>query len=340
MNQSGRNMMLAAGAGLLAFGAVVALKTLKKRYSPKGKVALVTGGSRGLGLLLARELAARGAKVAICARDEEELAWARDHLKKINENILAIPCDLTSPGEIINMVRIIKNTWGSVEILVNNAGVIQGGPAEVMEINDFELSMNMHFYAPLHCIYQVMPEMIQRQEGRIVNISSFGGKIPVPHLLPYTASKFALTGLSEGLHAELKKHSIVVTTVCPALIRTGSPGHAIEKGQVEKEFALFASLSVMPGLSMNAETAARKIIRSMVRGDAELLLGWPSKLGSIVNGISPRFVQSSMAFINKLLPASDGDSRHRVSGNEAFSDLIPGYFRRRLKKAADRYNEN
>ena len=95
-------------------------------------------------------------------------------------------------------------------MLVNNAGVIQVGPIEVMTHEDFELAMKAHFWGPLNTILAVLPSMRQRRQGRIVNICSIGGKVSVPHLVPYSASKFALVGLSKGLRAELMKDGIML----------------------------------------------------------------------------------------------------------------------------------
>lgn len=99
--------------------------------------------------------------------------------------------------------------------------------------------------------------MRRQRGGRIVNVSSVGGKIGVPHLLPYTASKFALTGLSEGLRVELKRERILVTTVCPGLMRTGSPRNALFRGKHKREYAWFAIADSLPLLSISAESAAR-----------------------------------------------------------------------------------
>src|SRR5204863_5194639 len=123
---------------------------------------------------------------------------------------------------------------------------------------------------PLFTTLSVLPAMRRQGEGRIVNISSIGGKIAVPHLLPYDASKFALTGFSEGLRAELLKDGIYVTTVCPGLMRTGSPRNADFKGQHEAEYAWFSIGDSLPGMSMSAEAAAERIVTAFRQGEAEV----------------------------------------------------------------------
>ncbi|HET6962326.1 MAG TPA: SDR family oxidoreductase, partial [Terriglobia bacterium] len=186
----------------------------------RGKTALVTGGSRGLGLILARELIAQGANVAVCARDAGELERAQSDLSSVRQDARVLPlvCDLTQRHEVEHMVRSVQSRFSSIDVLINNAGVIHVGPLEEMGLEDYEESMKVNFWGALYVTLAVLPEMRRRQNGRIVNISSIGGKLSIPHLLPYSCSKFALTGLSEGLRAELAKDGIVVTTVCPGLM--------------------------------------------------------------------------------------------------------------------------
>src|SRR5205085_12580634 len=124
----------------------------------------------------------------------------------------------------------------------------------------------------------VLPNMRKRRDGRIVNISSIGGKVSVPHLLPYCAGKFALVGYSEGLRAELSDDGIVVTTVCPWLMRTGSPRNATFNGHHKIEYAWFSIGGSLPLLTLSAECAARKILAACSRGDAEVVLDVPAWL--------------------------------------------------------------
>jgi short-subunit dehydrogenase len=153
--------------------------------------------------------------------------------------------------------------------------------------------------------------MRARKRGRIVNVSSIGGLIGVPHLLPYAASKFALTGLSEGLHAELAREGIVVTTVCPGLMRTGSPRHAWFKGDHAAEYRWFAAADSLPLLSMSAERAAARIFDALSAGEAFVILGLPAKLAARVHGIAPGLVDRALALANRWLP------RPTIAGLEA-----------------------
>ena len=242
--------LLAAGAGACWLGCQL---VRQRRYLDlTGKSVLITGGSRGLGLVLARQFVSRGASVAICARDADELERARVDLEARGGLVLTVVCDLANRNETIDMVWQVKSAFGRIDVLVNNAGVIQVGPMEVMTLADYEEAMKVHYRAPLQATLEVLPEMRARHSGRIVNISSIGGKVSVPHLLPYCASKFALVGFSEGLRSELIKEGIYVTTVVPGLMRTGSPRNATFKGQHHAEYAWFSISDAMPLLSMSA----------------------------------------------------------------------------------------
>jgi NAD(P)-dependent dehydrogenase (short-subunit alcohol dehydrogenase family) len=201
-----KRALFAFGAGFLAGRA---LQRRRRRWDLEGRNVLVTGGSRGLGLAIARQLLRAGARVAVCARDEETLERARADLAGYGR-VVAVTCDVTRQGEVERMVGRVAGALGPLDALINNAGAIAVGPIDAMDVEDFQDAMDANFWGPLYAILAVLPEMRRRRAGRIVNIASIGGKISVPHLLPYSASKFALVGLSEGLRAELARDGIRV----------------------------------------------------------------------------------------------------------------------------------
>ena len=192
----------------------------RKRFSYMGRVVIITGGSRGLGLLMARQLRKEGARVALLARNREELMRAKEQLGE-DDNVLTIACDVAERALVRQAVEIVAHHFGRIDMLINNAGIIQVGPLQHMTYGDYHHAMNVHFWGALHCTEAVLPYMRQRRCGRIVNIASIGGLIAVPHLAPYSASKFALVGYSDAVRAEVAKDGIRVTTVCPGLMRTG-----------------------------------------------------------------------------------------------------------------------
>jgi len=331
-----RTLTLAA-AGLGAWWLYRALSD--PGHSFRGKNALVTGGSRGLGLVLSRELLARGANVAICARDPKELDLAYDDLQGRGGRVVAVPCDLTERREVIDMVTAVERRLGTIDALINNAGIIGVGPLETMTFDDFERAMATHFWASLYTTTAVLPGMLARREGCIINVSSIGGKIAVPHMLPYVASKFALVGLSAGLRTELAGTGVKVMTVCPGLMRTGSHLNAEFKGSHDREYAWFALGNAIPGLSISAESAARAILDASARGEAELVLTLPAKLAVLMQGLMPGLMADIAGLVDRwFLPGpGDGDTRSR-SGRES-RGVLPDWVTTFTDQAATQNNE-
>ena len=271
----------------------------------EGRVVVITGGSRGLGLVLARRLAAEGARLCLLARDTEELDRARAQLPP-NAEVLTLRCDIRRRADVrLAMDRLLEK-WGAVDVLINNAGVIQVGPLEHMSVADFENAMATHFWGPLHLMFEAVPSMRHRGFGRIVNIASIGGRIAVPHLAPYSASKFALVGLSDAVRTELGQFGIRVTTVSPGLMRTGSPLNADFKGQHELEYTWFAISDSIPGLTISAERAAAQIIEACRYGDPELTITLPAKIAARLNQLAPATVAHALALANEALPKATG----------------------------------
>lgn len=230
-----RQKLAAFACGLGVAGAALYAVRRSRRYTFQDKTVLITGGSRGLGLELARCFGEEGARVLICARTADDIRRAVDELRDEGIDAIGFVCDVTSHRQIDELVDTVIDRWGAIDVLVNNAGVIQVGPESCMRLKDYRRALDTHFWGPLHMIRAVLPHMQRARAGRIVNISSIGGEISVPHLVPYSASKFALVGLSEGLATELARDGIRVTTICPGLMRTGSPRNADFKGQHRKK---------------------------------------------------------------------------------------------------------
>ena len=309
------------------------------RYPLNDKVVLITGGSRGLGLVLARHICARRGNVAIIARDPDELVRAKTDLVPRGGKVLTVECDLLDAGQTQLAVRKIIDRFGKIDVLINNAGIIEVGPLEHMTPEDFDRAMRLHFWAPFELISQIVPEMRIWGGGRIVNISSIGGKIAVPHMAPYSASKFALTGLSDALRAELARDNIYVTTVAPGMMRTGSHVNAKFKGKHDSEFAWFAASAGAPLLSMNANRAARKILAACRRGQPSLTLTFAARLQVVANALFPNLTGYAMQLANRFLPESSG-----VEGNPSRSGfevrhLIPDWLVRAADKATTRNNQ-
>ncbi|HET6798642.1 MAG TPA: SDR family oxidoreductase [Gemmatimonadales bacterium] len=327
--------MLAAG-----LGAMWAVRNLRLgAYALEGKTVLITGGSRGLGLALAREMMVQGAQVAICGRDPASLERAATGLRKIGEAVLAVPCDVTQPQEVESLVKQVRATLGPVDVLINNAGVIEVGPAETMSLADYEEAMATNFWGMLYPTLAVLPQMRERKSGRIVNITSIGGKLGIPHLLPYSASKFAAVGFSQGLRAEVASEGIKVVTVCPGLMRTGSPRNAIFRGRHRSEYAWFSISDALPGLSISAERAARRIVNACRRGDAEVLFPVPARVAAVLNAVAPGLTSDTLGLVDRLLPEPGRRPSGRRTGAESESWLSPSWLSRLGDRAARQYNQ-
>jgi NAD(P)-dependent dehydrogenase (short-subunit alcohol dehydrogenase family) len=330
--------ILAAGVG-----AWVASRALRaaRAISFRGRVVVISGGSRGLGLLIARELAAEGARLALLARDPDELARAADDIEgRGGERPFIQQCDIRERLQAEQAIRDVAEQFGQIDVLVNDAGTIEVGPVEHMTINDFETSMGVHFWGPLYLTLAALPHLKKREGARIVNISSIGGRVAVPHLTPYSASKFALTGLSDGLRAELAKDGIRVTTVLPWLMRTGSPFNAWFKGQHRAEFAWFAIFDSLPGLTVDGARAASRIIDACRHGDPELVTAVYARLAIVADAVFPSLMARSMALMNRLLPApGSGLGQEARSGWQSPSRWAPSPLTRLTERATAENNQ-
>jgi len=279
-----------------------------RRFSFADKAAFITGGSRGLGLVIARQLCQHGANVAIIARDIDELARAKSELDRFRTEVLTIQCDLLDPTQIEQAVKTVVDHFGGLDIVINNAGIIEVGPLEHMQRKDFETAMVMHFWAPFHVVIEAIPHLRCRGGGRIVNISSIGGRIAVPHMAPYTASKFALVGFSDAIREELARENIYVTTVTPGMMRTGSQVHARFKGDHAAEYKRFTASSTLPFASISAERAARKILAACANGRPALVMPISARALILANALFPNLFSRLMKMVNKRLPQPVGRS--------------------------------
>ena len=331
-------LFLLGGIALIGW---VIVRAKRERFSFAGKSIVITGGSRGLGLVMARQICAEGGRVALLARDADELARARDELSKVDGEVATIVCDLLDRAQTESAVEKIVNRFGGIDVLINNAGTIEVGPLAHMQREDFERSMNIHFWAPFNLIRKVTPHMRRAGGGRIVNISSIGGKLGVPHLAPYCAGKFALVGLSDAVRAELALDNIYVTTVTPGLMRTGSHVNAKFKGDHRAEYAWFSVSASMPGASIDAERAAAKILAACRAGQPALMMPLPARIGIVANAAFPNLLGRIMKLINRFLPRTTGSSGNQLrSGWESRGARSnPRWLERFTDRAARRNNE-
>jgi NAD(P)-dependent dehydrogenase (short-subunit alcohol dehydrogenase family) len=321
-------------AGVAAAGIAYAVRQ-RRRVDFNRKVVLIAGGSRGLGLELARTFVKEGAVVVLLARNQIQLAETIREFESARSSVAALTCDVSKEEEVRSTVASIVGEFGKIDVLVNNAGVIQVGPAEHMQLEDYAAAMDVHFWGPLYLMSAVIPHMKRQGNGRIVNIASIGGKVAIPHLLPYVASKFALVGLSEGMRAELAKDGIYVTTVSPGLMRTGSHLNAFFKGQHEKEFALFSLVNASPLLSIRSDRAARKIVEACRYGSNQVVITRQARLLRLINSLFPTLVAEAMSLACRVLPGPHDRAGDRLKrGWQSRSAVAPSVLTRPADEAA------
>jgi NAD(P)-dependent dehydrogenase (short-subunit alcohol dehydrogenase family) len=325
----------------LALGALVASTSRRPRFSFKNKTVLITGGSRGLGLEIARILAAEGAYLSLVARNASTLEVARRELDEIGHRTLVVPCDIRDQKEVERAVRETVDSFGRLDVLVNNAGVIQVGPFDSMSLQDYQIAMETHAWGSLYSMLAAIPHMRNRGGGRIVNIVSIGGKLGVPHLLPYVMSKFAQAGLSEAIGAELAADDISVTTVYPGLMRTGSHVNALFKGNNKNEFAWFSIGAGLPLISISARRAARQIVEACRNKTESIVLTPAARMAARSQGVSPRTIHRAMRVMNNLLPGMNSISGTRSrSGWESRSAWSPSPLTKLADRVVERNNEH
>jgi NAD(P)-dependent dehydrogenase (short-subunit alcohol dehydrogenase family) len=276
------------------------------RYSLSGRRVLITGGSRGLGLALARELAARGARLSLLARDARELETAAAELRAKGAEVHTFVADVTLGHELEDAVAGAARAMGGLDALLNVAGVIQASPLANLTLADYREAMETNYFAPLRAMEAARPHLRQSR-GRVLNVASVGGKVGVPHLASYSASKFALVGLGQSWRAELAREGIGLTTVCPGLLQTGSARNATIKGRHETEYALFATLDNLPGLALKADEAARRMLDALERGDAEAMIGGPALGLKFAQALAPQLTADLLALSTRFLPAPGPD---------------------------------
>ncbi|NUP13113.1 MAG: SDR family NAD(P)-dependent oxidoreductase [Polyangiaceae bacterium] len=308
-----------------------------------GRTVLITGGSRGLGLLLAEAFGLRGARIALCGRAPEAVDRAENRLRGMGIDVHAVACDLGEPPLARNFVESTFDRFGRIDVIVNNAGTIQVGPIESVTVERFHDAMDANFWSAVYVTLTALPTLkLSGSDARIVNVTSIGGRAGMPHMLPYDSSKYALMGFSEALRAELSSRPGMprVVTVVPGLMRTGSFYNAEFAGNPMDEFGWFSVGSSLPFLTIDATTAAKRIVEATVDGRTFLRLGMSSYVLDFLHRLSPAMTVRLMGLVARMLPkGSQTLDTFSMKGRLVDSELPGSWLLKLGDKAATANNE-
>ena len=341
MSRSRRTASFALGAAAVAGGAALAARRshVADRESLRDHVVVITGGSRGLGFALAEDLARGGALVTIAGRDAATVDRARESFAEAGLNVDGVACDVRNQAHAEALIAQVEARHGRVDVLVNDAGVIEVGSVWDQSLEDFRESVETHIFGPLHTMRAVLPSMRARGDGRIVNVASIGGLVGTPHLAPYSAGKFGLVGLSQAYAAEVAHDGITVTCVCPGLMRTGSPDHAIFKGRTRAEYAWFTLSDSNPLLSASTRHAVVTIVHAIARRKPFVTITPLARAAQIVNAVAPATTTRLLGLVARMLPPPLNDETVRREGAQSHSPLAPSILTALDRIAKRRNNE-
>jgi short-subunit dehydrogenase len=248
------------------------------------KAVIITGASSGIGEALALRLADEGAWLALAARRVDRLEAVAQACRQRGGRALALPTEVTSEAACRALVERTLAEYGRLDMLVNNAGL--SVVAKFNELHDLELFrhvMDVNFHGALYCTYYALPHLIDSR-GRLVNVSSLGGKLAIPYNSCYVASKFALGGLSDSLRLELAEAGVTVTVICPYWVRTEFHEHYLDRDGKPKGPA---GRRLYTKRTMTADRCAQITLEAARRRRREVLMG-PGQVGVWLQALAPR----------------------------------------------------
>jgi short-subunit dehydrogenase len=196
---------------------------------------LITGASQGIGKATALLFARKGYDLVLAARQADRLTAVGQEVQALGRAALTVPTDVTDAGQVNALVNKALEQYSAIDVLINNAGIYISGPAEQFSLEDWHKAIDLNLWGYIHTIHALLPHFLERGSGTIVNLSSIGGKVPAPYLVPYSTSKFAVTGLTESLYSELKPKGIHVCGIYPNLIKSSFMERAIFRGKDEED---------------------------------------------------------------------------------------------------------
>lgn len=341
-----RRLATLALSTLAAGAAYRALSRLNRRVSFDGARVLILGGGRGLGLELARAFAAEGATLALVARSEGQLLTAQALLEtgegdRRSTTAHVRAADLRETGAARDAVEWAAEAMGGLDVLVHVAGIIQVSPLEHLARTDYEDALGVHFWAAQEAMEAALPHLKRSGVARVIVVSSIAGKVASPHLISYTASKFALSGLADATRAAYRRHGIYLTTVFPGLMRTGSPRNAGFKGDANAEYGWFTPRVATPVSSIASDRAARQIVEASRVGRGRFVVTAQARLLLLADALLPELTADAMGLVERFyLPRPVGPEGDRlVMGFQGPEAANPDATSALLEAAVVRNNE-
>jgi len=235
------------------------------------RVAVITGGGGGIGAALADAFAARGARIVLADLDEAVMARVADRLTRSGADVLAVPTDVTQLGSVGALAEAAARRFGAVHIVCNNAGIGTFGELATATHADWEYTMRVNFWGVVHGVEIFVPRLIaQGAGGHVINTASMAGLAGMQWLGVYCASKFAVVGLTEALHRELRPHGIGVSVLCPMIVRTNINENSVRNRPAELRNPgdpVVPPAGALVGSTIAPEEVARRVMRGVERQD-------------------------------------------------------------------------
>jgi len=201
----------------------------------KGKVAAITGGTEGIGRASAQRLAREGARVAICARHADKVQQAADEIAKLGAESLGVAADVSKAEDVERFINAVLQRFGRIDILVNNAGTSMARPFDAVDDETWQADLDLKLFGAIRCARFAIPQMKKQGGGRIINITTVGGKQPGANSVPTTVTRAAGQALTKALSKELAPHNILVNTVCIGKIKSAQHERRYQKENISAE---------------------------------------------------------------------------------------------------------
>jgi short-subunit dehydrogenase len=256
-----------------------------KRKNLKDQVIVITGASSGIGKAYAEAFAREGSKLVLAARSTDKLEKLAVELQeKYNTETIVVTTDVTKEDDARNLIEVALEHFDNIDILINNAGVSTYEFFYKENIENLKKVMDVNYWGMIYCTHAVLPSMIKRKKGKIVNISSFAGKRGMPAMANYSASKHAMQGFSEGLRVEVKKHGIDVLVICPTSTKTDIVSNSMDNSAFK--------LNPENYFGMSVERVANETIKAILDNKREHIVGLGEQFSFVIQRLAPGIVDT------------------------------------------------